>query len=1491
MSTTFYPSKNTFYVKTSVAQDVIVRPSYGDLYGNTAANVDITNQPNSSLYMAQSNAPSIPKYGGGEMSECSLKYYFNTVSGNYSSTQPRFKVYKADDNITLTRGTIPNIIDSNVTNFTTYLNDDWCKETFSEVNQGFGDRSNYTKVVTAANAPINYRITGEQIYDYMSDQGYFAWNQGGWLKSDWYKRMLEDTEWTLLPQTNGDGIPNGQYRVMETIISKHGDGGNMFPESLRIASLETWIARGAVPILESGGASARTYNSYDTEFIGKVTQFNSIFNFVKEAPDVEDIKVQSVGTTGDDSKMYTMAEFVFDGKDKLTGQNAGVMRTLWENVSGTVGTDFSVNYANYFGASGTYNFPLPQSVMASIDYLPISVQLEGTSSGSSSGGSSSEFGSNCSPPATMPEIEVVFKVNKLPPMLNVSGSGGGGSGGEMTFDRGFCIAFSEKPPTSDDNFQSFLKRYNGGTRPLTGVFAARTRDAGDDDFFYLFGFADRQEVGITATNPFTTALNGAIVSSFTGPTGYVGVSGSSSFTNSEKAYMKLPIGSWITLRFKWDYRTNYMLAYTPNNFDSKGAMKHMMLVAAPPNGGTFNINSEGYINNMNSMSFWLNNMRAVNATEGRGSGGINPGLKADEIGFHNDDMKSEVLIDSINFKKYNNKIFNATITGENPTPSPMLIPPAMTAVPVGEQLLTGEVRTTISGNASVADNYYGGENTLIHTNWCWGFEEPPKTVNDFSGAGIELLLNNYSSIDDSPTLAISGNTAGSNFTGGSVSGARLLRGSYSASSGIESASGIRGLNWAIYVGGEEARPTHSVAEYIKTAGSPGFVDGFTQKGFIEVSGQYLAWTKRENPLVAARVMAANADGTDIIVDNPEIFDLPIGSAADGGTDYIMWAPNRTDKYGNNDGTFASLEAGSGSVGFVRPLHQRARRDGNIIKLNRPTNIDDNVSQATTRAADAVPISMATYFPEGYAVGSDDFRNKSRLGSLFISPKKYWLNLHFVNASGSKWGEWYRPRESDAEDKGFFSFKNTALKQRTYGPAVAVSGGIGTFGSTWNESTFSDGNYINRWSLAVDGTGVFEVDTDYGYGTYTDADEETTVNYGGYINYYAPKASSYNYVNLNKYIEVNDPTYETNFNYCLMPFTEDADKNRHYTFNINTSSAGSNKPTLIWGFNVPLASITNFTASPKLKEVTEDTLDKLLEPKSTSVELTWSEDAENVWYRLMFVDTDWIETKYHKANFIAPFNENPDTSSNYYYYSSSAEYASNTNSVALGTATPATSSDIEGFQGYGYSGTALATAANNLTLGSASEFTMLAHLKPQTTGTVMRASSSTANNDKFTLRLNSDKKLVATINASGATVTSTTTYDVDSVQPLAVAVTYNKNLDNNNLKLYVNGALEDTSDYTTDFSNTNLNLYFSKEFDSSDVYTGYLEEVSWHTKEAYILSNDNRYSLSTKNLPDLTGSKSNKYQARMFLMDYHNIRGTSTDEVARSNMASWKVTGV
>ena len=42
---------------------------------------------------------------------------------------------------------------------------------------------------------------------------------------------------------------------------------------------------------------------------------------------------------------------------------------------------------------------------------------------------------------------------------------------------------------------------------------------------------------------------------------------------------------------------------------------------------------------------------------------------------------------------------------------------------------------------------------------------------------------------------------------------------------------------------------------------------------------------------------------------------------------------------------------------------------------------------------------------------------------------------------------------------------------------------------------------------------------------------------------------------------------------------------------------------------------------------------------------------------------------------------------------------------------------------------------------------------------------------------------------------------------------------------------------------------------------------------------------------MSSGKVNKYQARLFLFDYHNIRGTSKTEVCTSNTASWKATGV
>ena len=66
----------------------------------------------------------------------------------------------------------------------------------------------------------------------------------------------------------------------------------------------------------------------------------------------------------------------------------------------------------------------------------------------------------------------------------------------------------------------------------------------------------------------------------------------------------------------------------------------------------------------------------------------------------------------------------------------------------------------------------------------------------------------------------------------------------------------------------------------------------------------------------------------------------------------------------------------------------------------------------------------------------------------------------------------------------------------------------------------------------------------------------------------------------------------------------------------------------------------------------------------------------------------------------------------------------------------------------------------------------------------------------------------------------------------------------------------------------------------------------YDKEIFILPDENEILFNTEVLADADATgKANAYQAKVFLFDYHNIRGKSHTQVAESNNASWKVTTV
>ena len=144
---------------------------------------------------------------------------------------------------------------------------------------------------------------------------------------------------------------------------------------------------------------------------------------------------------------------------------------------------------------------------------------------------------------------------------------------------------------------------------------------------------------------------------------------------------------------------------------------------------------------------------------------------------------------------------------------------------------------------------------------------------------------------------------------------------------------------------------------------------------------------------------------------------------------------------------------------------------------------------------------------------------------------------------------------------------------------------------------------------------------------------------------------------------------------------------------------------------------------------------------------------------------------------------------------------------------------------------------------------------------------------------------------------------DRTLNLGVALTFNNAADGNNLKLYINGNLEDTASESTDgvtlsgasWSGGGSDNAFAIgcRWPSGLGFYGHIEETIWYTKELYPIGNPDRSEFNTTFIADLQGSttQSNTHHARLFGFDYHNIRGSSFKEVARTNMTSWKVTGI
>ena len=79
------------------------------------------------------------------------------------------------------------------------------------------------------------------------------------------------------------------------------------------------------------------------------------------------------------------------------------------------------------------------------------------------------------------------------------------------------------------------------------------------------------------------------------------------------------------------------------------------------------------------------------------------------------------------------------------------------------------------------------------------------------------------------------------------------------------------------------------------------------------------------------------------------------------------------------------------------------------------------------------------------------------------------------------------------------------------------------------------------------------------------------------------------------------------------------------------------------------------------------------------------------------------------------------------------------------------------------------------------------------------------------------------------------------------------------------------------------------------FQGIMSECMVHSKCLHVPTQANEYLLSTTGIDDMAGTGASdtelKYNARLFLFDYHNIIGASTDKVATSTEVTWEATGI
>ena len=623
-----------------------------------------------------------------------------------------------------------------------------------------------------------------------------------------------------------------------------------------------------------------------------------------------------------------------------------------------------------------------------------------------------------------------------------------------------------------------------------------------------------------------------------------------------------------------------------------------------------------------------------------------------------------------------------------------------------------------------------------------------------------------------------------------------------------------------------------------------YVDDFTKKGFFTIDftsatdpdARYVA---RENPLFSTKITG--------VVNNQRITVL-----------------NPNTLMGFHDDEFIIYRQGYAfaSTHYKTVTLNNQRSIGNTLVLDQ--------SIATNDAGSA-------------------FFSTSRLHELYISPKRFWFMLEVYNISKSG---------------------NNVLPDKSYGYGLIqkdTAPGSTTLGATFNESLYSDtSGDSNIWRIEPSSVGgLIENSKDYGFGKFEKNNEGNTIDLesgAGYIAKYIPQLG-YKAITLDGLIQTEKGLLERPDAKISLYMKASDETQGTCAIRTTNYSGTTSDPYFTFYYVDGLPTVDSFTISPNQ--------DDPFYP-----DFKWSSQDDDLWYGFIILSNKEIKHQYTNAVAVMHLNE-VDVSANTGIHLLRYDEGRNGLEVDANELGSGMETTAEGLAGNALKFDAgedcWVTWADGSYTDPTSEMSIVAHF---TCDDISHNGYIVGKYDEFDIYVDTAGKVNATVHpsSSGTAVTlkSTSVVTTDGETPTNVILTLDVGLTSGNVKLFINGKLEDqtgvknssggshnwTSARNLDNSTGRLTIGIQPASGTTDPsangFSGTIEEVVIYNKAIYpVIPQDGKYTL-TKPIQELSISDIGtgiSNVARLFIKDYHNIRGTSTTQVASSSNVSYKKAGL